>query len=64
MNTKFKQVIKNKKTTITYLAKYFNVSREHLTNIANGAPAGKNLAKKIETWTGGEISCTDVIYPK
>ena len=47
METRFKQLVRKRNMTLTSLAKYFNVSRVHLTNIANGSPAGRQLAKRI-----------------
>jgi len=63
MDTKFKQLVRQKNITLTDLAKFFNVSRVHLTNIANGSPAGRRLAKKIESWSDGAISHSELLYP-
>jgi transcriptional regulator with XRE-family HTH domain len=63
MNTKFKKLVQEQNITLKDLAKQLRVSRVHLTNIANGAPAGKQLAKKIEAWSGGLISHSELLYP-
>ena len=64
MNTKFKQTVNSSGITLTELAKILGVSRVHLTNIANGEPAGKKLAEKIFKWSKGKIVHTDVLYPQ
>jgi transcriptional regulator with XRE-family HTH domain len=64
MNTKFKQTVNSSGITLTDLAKILGVSRVHLTNIANGEPAGKKLAEKIFKWSKGQIVHTDVLYPQ
>jgi transcriptional regulator with XRE-family HTH domain len=64
MDTKLKRIAKQKKITLTELAKQLEISRVHLTNIANGRePAGKRLAKKIEIWSDGQITHSELIYP-
>jgi DNA-binding Xre family transcriptional regulator len=63
MNTPLKKYIKKRKTNLTNLAKSFGISRGHLTMIANGEPAGKSLALKIEEWSNGEITCLQTLYP-
>ncbi|RLI50020.1 MAG: hypothetical protein DRP09_20270 [Candidatus Thorarchaeota archaeon] len=64
METKLKKVVKKRGLTLTQLAREFCITRVHLTNIANGEPAGKKLAKKIEEWSQGEITHTELLYPK
>ena len=64
MNTKFKQAVNKAGITLTDLARKFDVSRVHLTNVANGEPAGKKLADKIFKWSNGQITHTDILYPK
>ena len=62
MDTNFKRFVRDRKITLKSLAKELCVSREHLTNIANGAPCGKNLAKRIEHWSNGVISHSELLY--
>ena len=63
METRFKQLVRQRKLTLTSLAKCLSVSRVHLTNIANGSSAGRQLAKRIEQWSNGDISHSELLYP-
>jgi hypothetical protein len=63
METLFKQFVKQKNLSLTDLAKDLGYSRVHLTNVANGFPAGKRLAKKIELWSGGQVPAVCLLYP-
>ena len=63
MDTKFKRIVRQKNITLTQLARELNISRVHLTNVANGEPAGKHLAKQIEKWSDGQITHSELIYP-
>ena len=64
METPFKKYIKKNHINLTQLAKLFNISRVHHTMVANGKPAGKYLALKIEKWSKGNVSRIDLLYPK
>ena len=64
MNTKLKRYTKTQKITLTKLAQNLKYSRQHISEIANGQPAGKKLALKIEKWSNGHISHTELLYPK
>jgi transcriptional regulator with XRE-family HTH domain len=65
MEPKIKQLARSKKITLTQLAKNLNISRGYLSSITHGhQSAGKNLAKAIEIWSEGQITHTELIYPK
>jgi hypothetical protein len=40
------------------------ITRQHLTAICNGLPAGRRTAKAIEAWSRGMVSAEDVVFPK
>jgi DNA-binding XRE family transcriptional regulator len=63
MNTKLKKFIRQQNISIKELAKKLNVSRQYLTAIANGTPAGKGLAKSIVIWSKNEVTYTDLFFP-
>ena len=53
--------IKNR-CTITRAAEELGVTRIHLSNIAHGNyPPGRQLAIRIEEWTGGEVKASDLL---
>jgi transcriptional regulator with XRE-family HTH domain len=52
-----------KNMTLTEIARQLSYSRVHLTNVANGAPAGKKLTKKLVIWSSGALKADDLLYP-
>ncbi len=47
--------------SITKAARQLGVTRQYLGSIVNGAPAGRKLAIKIESWSNGEVKAAWLI---
>ena len=45
-------------------ANQIGIQRTYLSAIANGRPAGKKTARKIESWSSGWVSAQEIIFPK
>ena len=58
---KIKELANEKNVTLTKLAQQLGYSRVHLTNVANGAPVGIKLAKKLVEWSGGALTYEDLL---
>lgn len=53
-----------RKTTIKQAADELGYTREHLTEVCNGLPAGRKLGLKIEKWSAGIVTAPEVCFPK
>lgn len=49
--------------TITAAATALGVSRPYLTQVANGRPASKRLARKIATWSDQQVPELSILHP-
>lgn len=58
-----KQIAQSQGITLTELAKLMGYSRVHITNVANGAPAGPKLAKKLVAWSDRKLTTDDLLEP-
>lgn len=63
MDTILKKEVKRRRMTLTDLARHLGYSRAHITMVANGGPAGKRLAQKIEQWSEGNVPAICLIFP-
>lgn len=60
-NTKLKQWLTDRKIKFGDAADALGVTRQYLSFVINGGVAGKNLAIKIEDFTGGEITAVEAM---
>jgi len=56
-------ILEYRKTTYAQAARELGYTREHIRSVADGTPAGKVLAFKIEGWSKGSVQAKDVMFP-
>ena len=61
METAFKRLVRRRNTTLKKVATELDYSRVHITNVANGHPAGKKLIAKLIIWSKGQLSVSDLL---
>jgi len=62
---KLKTYIKEvRNITITEAAQELKCSRQWLTMVCNGEPAGRSLSRRIYTWSDGNVSMAETMIPQ